>query len=101
MMTRRFKFNILTVLAVSSGSFFSAVAMADGEEDGTEGPGIAEVSIWDDSEALDTASNAGGLQTSSSETIQPPILVPLPAPLIAAGTGLGLAWLVRRRMSRS
>ena len=69
-MTRRFKFNILTVLAVSSGSFFSAVAMADGEEDGTEGPGIAEVSIWDDSEALDTASNAGGLQTSSSETIQ-------------------------------
>ena len=30
-----------------------------------------------------------------------PILVPLPAPILAAGTGLGLAWILRKRMSRS
>ncbi len=81
-MTRRFKFNIWTVLAVSSGSFFSAVAMADGEEDGTERPGIAEVSIWDDLAVQPwnrrPVMREGLQDLLRSGTVQPPIHGPAP-----------------------
>ena len=60
-------------------------------------------SIWADT-AFDTRNTDGlaGLNTSESESDgrQVPILVPLPAPILAAGTGLGLAWILRKRMTR-
>ena len=60
-------------------------------------------SIWADT-AFDTrhTDGSGGLNTSESESDgrQDPILVPLPAPILAAGTGLGLAWILRKRMTR-
>lgn len=60
-------------------------------------------SIWADT-VLDVrrADGLGELNTSESESNgrQDPILVPLPAPILAAGTGLGLAWILRKRMTR-
>ena len=61
-------------------------------------------SIWTNTAFdLDGGDRSGGLNTtgSNSDGRQEPILVPLPAPLLAAGTGLGLAWILRKRMSRS
>jgi hypothetical protein len=88
------------ILAVVVGCMLNSTTLADDQISG--GPGVVEVSIWDDLEIVDADSAAIGLQTASSnDEIQEPILVPLPAPLLAAGTGLGLAWWVRRRMTRS
>ena len=60
-------------------------------------------SIWADT-VFDVrrADGLGGLNTGESESDgrQDPILVPLPAPILAAGTGLGLAWILRKRMTR-
>ena len=85
------------ILAVVVGCMLNSTTLADDQISG--GPGVVEVSIWDD---LEINSAATRLQTASSnDEIQEPILVPLPAPLLAAGTGLGLAWWVRRRMTRS
>ena len=50
-------------------------------------------SIW----AL-TESRSDSLQTGL-DAEQDPILVPLPPPAIVTAVGLGVAWLVRRRMS--
>lgn len=99
MMPRRYLFNFLTILAVALAGPLFPSAMAD--EQAAAAPEAVEVSIWDDIESLDFAPSANGLQTAPTDATQEPILVPLPAPLIAAGTGLGLAWLVRRRLSRS
>jgi hypothetical protein len=96
-----FKFvssKLTPLLAVALGSMLNSATLADDQISG--GPGVVEVSIWDDSN-LGINSSATGLQTASNDEIQEPILVPLPAPLLAAGTGLGLAWWVRRRMTRS
>ena len=61
-------------------------------------------SIWTDTafDTRHTAGGLGGLNTGESESDgrQDPILVPLPAPILAAGTGLGLAWILRKRMTR-
>ena len=85
------------ILAVVVGCMLNSTTLADDQISG--GLGVVEVSIWDD---LEINSAAIRLQTASSnDEIQEPILVPLPAPLLAAGTGLGLAWWVRRRMTRS
>ena len=51
-------------------------------------------------DATDDPSQGSDLQTSASDPIEP-ILVPLPLPAIAAGTGLGIAWLLRKRLIRS
>ena len=59
----------------------------------------SRASIWD-AEVLEN-SIQGDLQTTASGSLQDPILVPLPAPVIAAASGLGLAWILRKRMSRS
>ncbi len=60
-------------------------------------------SIWADTE-FDARRGDGlaGLNTSETESDgrQDPILVPLPTPILAAGTGLGLAWILRKRMTR-
>ena len=85
------------ILAVILGCMLNSATLADDQISGD--PGVVKVSIWDD---LEINSAATRLQTASSnDEIQEPILVPLPAPLLAAGTGLGLAWWVRRRMTRS
>ena len=60
-------------------------------------------SIWADTAfGARRADGLGGLNTGESETDgrQDPILVPLPAPILAAGAGLGLAWIFRKRMTR-
>jgi hypothetical protein len=97
-----FKFfasKLTLLLAVALGCMLNSATLADDQISGA--PGVVEVSIWDDSN-LGINSSAIGLQTASTnDEIQEPILVPLPAPLLAAGTGLGLAWWVRRRMTRS
>ena len=55
-------------------------------------------SIWDAGVLEDSIQ--GDLQTTAGGSLQDPILVPLPAPILAAGTGLGLAWILRKRMTR-
>ena len=66
-------------------------------------PSEPSSSIWADT-AFDArrADGLDGLNTSESETDgrQDPILVPLPAPILAAVSGLGLAWILRKRMTR-
>ena len=73
--------------------------MADEPASG-DSEGIVQVSIWDDSNLGINGAKGNGLQSLSGDATQEPILVPLPAPLLAAGAGLGLAWMVRKRMSR-
>jgi hypothetical protein len=93
--------NCVSMLTVTLGLLLCcSTSMAD-EPASRGSEGTVQVSIWDDSN-LGINSSAIGLQTASTnDEIQEPILVPLPAPLLAAGTGLGLAWWVRRRMTRS
>jgi hypothetical protein len=74
--------------------------MADEPASG-DSEGIVQVSIWDDSNLGINGAKGNGLQSLSGDATQEPILVPLPAPLLAAGAGLGLAWMVRKRMTRS
>ena len=77
-----------------------SASMAD-EPSGEESEGIVQVSIWDDSNIGINGAEERNLQSASGDATQEPILVPLPAPLFAAGAGLGLAWMVRKRMTRS
>ena len=63
-----------------------------------------DTSIWTYAEFDSSGSvESGGLNTGASgpDGRQEPILVPLPAPILAAGTGLGLAWILRKRITRS
>ncbi len=96
MMTRRFKFNILTIASVI---LFGAPAMSDGPSDGQDTE--ESISIWNDSNLSFDDRQSEGLQTRSDDETQEPILVPLPAPVLAAGSGLGIAWLIRKRMRRA
>ena len=102
MISRRSKFNILTILTVFLGTLCCSSALADSQKSNRDIADTGEISIWDElalNEGADVSEES--LQTPSGTVAQEPIMVPLPAPLIAAGTGLGLAWLVRRRMTRS
>lgn len=92
--------NCVSMLTVTLSLLLCCSASMADEPASGDSEGIVQVSIWDDSN-LGINSSAIGLQTASNDGIQEPILVPLPAPLLAAGTGLGLAWWVRRRMTRS
>ena len=83
----------LSLLLCSSASMADEPASGDSE-------GIVQVSIWDDSNLGINGAKGNGLQSLSGDATQEPILVPLPAPLFAAGAGLGLAWMVRKRMTR-
>ena len=66
------------------------------------GAGEDKISIWEaDAGDLNAPDGElGGLQTENA-SVQDPILVPLPAPVIAAASGLGLAWILRKRLARN
>ena len=49
---------------------------------------------------VDSKVPLANLQSNPAEALQPPILVPLPAPMIGAASGLAVAWLFRRRLIR-
>ncbi len=96
MMPRRFLFNFLTIVPMV---LFGAPAMSDGPSDGQDTE--ESISIWNDSNLSFDDRQSEGLQTRSDDETQEPILVPLPAPVLAAGSGLGIAWLIRKRMRRA
>jgi hypothetical protein len=81
----------------------STASVAETESDSTAGVNGSDASIWANTVFdPESVNGSGGLNTSEAESDdgQAPILVPLPAPILAAGTGLGLAWILRKRMSR-
>ena len=61
-----------------------------------------KISIWEaDAGDLNAPDGElGGLQTENA-SVQDPILVLLPAPVIAAASGLGLSWILRKRLARN
>jgi hypothetical protein len=88
------------LLCISLGS---TASVAETDSDSTAGVNGPDASIWANTVFdPESVNGSGGLNTSEAESDdgQAPILVPLPAPILAAGTGLGLAWILRKRMSR-
>ncbi len=85
------------------GLLGAGVASAQVDPDSVRDVSEQRASIWSET-VFDPklTAGSGGLNTSDSESDgrQEPILVPLPAPVLAAGTGLGLAWILRKRMTR-
>ena len=93
--------NCVSMLTVTLSLLLCCSASMADEPASGDSEGIVQVSIWDDSNLGINGAKGNGLQSPSGDATQEPILVPLPAPLLAAGAGLGLAWMVRKRMSRS
>ena len=93
--------NFVSMLTVTLGLLLCCSASMADEPASRGSEGTVQVSIWDDSNLGINGAKGNGLQSLSGDATQEPILVPLPAPLLAAGAGLGLAWMVRKRMSRS
>ena len=93
--------NCVSMLTVTLSLLLCCSASMADEPASGDSEGIVQVSIWDDSNLGINGAKDGGLQSLSGDARQEPILVPLPAPLFAAGAGLGLAWMVRKRMTRS
>lgn len=93
--------NCVSMLTVTLSLLLCCSASMADEPASGDSEGIVQVSIWDDSNLGINGAKGNGLQSLSGDATQEPILVPLPAPLLAAGAGLGLAWMVRKRMSRS
>ena len=92
--------NCVSMLTVTPSLLLCCSASMADEPASGDSEGIVQVSIWDDSNLGINGAKGNGLQSLSGDATQEPILVPLPAPLFAAGAGLGLAWMVRKRMSR-
>ena len=59
-------------------------------------------SAWRPSQEVATELSVApsSLQSAPSNGTQAPILVPLPAPMIGAASGLAVAWLLRKRVIR-
>ena len=90
---------ILILLSIGAASAFAGANVTDETMERPEG------SVWTNTVFdPDRAEASGELNTaddSANDGRQEPVLVPLPAPILAAGTGLGLAWILRKRMIRS
>ena len=85
---------LLSGTAFAGTTNFQSPSLAPAEQ--------APTSIWESKGSEITAYGVGadGLQTKKKPA-QPPILVPLPATILAAVSGLGIAWIVRRRFIRT
>ena len=94
----------IVATGLCSVSFFVSLSSA-APTDVEYPPSVEErggnVSIWsEDGSRFAVASiESADLQTGDM-AVQDPILVPLPAPVLAAASGLGLVWIFRRRLTR-
>ena len=86
-------FGILLLVSLGAADVRAGLQIADSKEE--------QVSVWRASgSAADPAMSESDLQSDPADGNQTPILVPLPAPLIGAASGLLIVFLLRKRVIR-
>ena len=101
-MRSRFTLTACAVFVTVLNASLAPPVVADEIPPAEEANRAERVSIWK-IEGAEVSDLQGRLEEISGE-VEPsvePILVPLPAPVVAVASGLGIAWILRKRLIRS